>query len=396
MLLSSCGSKTAEIVSKSATSVGSVSTGDSLPAIISASSVGITQGTIFSYQIEATNNPTSYGASGLPDGLSINASTGLITGTVLNSSPASAELSASNLIGKSEMVLQFTPVNSATLVGSTNNCASTASIPAPASTVGFSDLTFCDDFDSESTIDAGGTGNEGYHWYTNLPYGMGQTLPSAYFVANSVLTLTSTGFSYNWGLSTRDPKTGKGSAWTFGYFEARVTFDPALGPNSQGWPSFWAISARQAQETTNDRWAELDFFEAVTSGGTGETGWASYGGIFAGSLHDWQGAGGKILYTNANAAQYPQADWTQWHIIGCLWVPGQVTWYLDGDPLMTQQYSGSAPPDPLAGTAGGFTPSPAGVFNILDAESMGMELIVGSSPGWPINIDWVRVWQAKQ
>lgn len=35
----------------------------------------------FTYQIVATNNPTSYSADGLPDGLSVNTVTGLISGT---------------------------------------------------------------------------------------------------------------------------------------------------------------------------------------------------------------------------------------------------------------------------------------------------------------------------
>lgn len=38
----------------------------------------------FSYQIVATNNPTSYEADGLPPGLSLNPTTGLITGTLPN------------------------------------------------------------------------------------------------------------------------------------------------------------------------------------------------------------------------------------------------------------------------------------------------------------------------
>src|SRR5207249_938074 len=38
-------------------------------------------GVAFSYTITATNNPTSYNATGLPAGLSVNTSTGVISGT---------------------------------------------------------------------------------------------------------------------------------------------------------------------------------------------------------------------------------------------------------------------------------------------------------------------------
>jgi hypothetical protein len=60
---------------------------------------------------------------------------------------------------------------------------------------------------------------------------------------------------------------------------------------------------------------------------------------------------------------------------------------------MTQQYSPQAPPNPLASTTSGINPTPAGVFNILDTQNPGMELILGSGSGWPLKVDWVRVWQ---
>jgi len=58
------------------------------PSITSPTSVTGTVGSPFSYQITAGNTPTAYGASGLPDGLSINTATGLISGR-----PASAGIS---------------------------------------------------------------------------------------------------------------------------------------------------------------------------------------------------------------------------------------------------------------------------------------------------------------
>src|ERR1035437_2728749 len=264
------------------------------------------------------------------------------------------------------------------------NCESRGRIPPPAASAGFDHLVFCDDFDSISTIDVKGTGAPGFSWYTKLPFGGAQTLPSAYSVSHSVLTVTSTGYTGNWALTTRDPVTGNGHAWNFGFFEARVKFDPTLGPESQGWPSFWSLSAYHTQYNNLDIWPELDFFEAYTGGE------ASYSGAFVGTLHQWQDSG-SINYQNSNNFQSTSVDWNEWHVLGCLWVPGQITWYLDGNPLMTQQYSATAPPNPLANTAGGITPTPAGVFDVIDTQTM--QLIVGSSPGWPLNIDYVRVWQ---
>ena len=54
---------------------------DPAPVITSAASKNGAVGNIFSYQITGTNTPTSFNATGLPAGLSINQSSGTITGT---------------------------------------------------------------------------------------------------------------------------------------------------------------------------------------------------------------------------------------------------------------------------------------------------------------------------
>lgn len=54
---------------------------------------------IFSYQITATNSPTTFSASGLPPGLALNASTGAITGAPTSAGTFNASISASNADG---------------------------------------------------------------------------------------------------------------------------------------------------------------------------------------------------------------------------------------------------------------------------------------------------------
>ena len=59
-----------------------------------------TTGSNFAYQITATNTPTSYGASGLPPGLSVNNSTGYISGTITAGSGSfTVTVSAANIGG---------------------------------------------------------------------------------------------------------------------------------------------------------------------------------------------------------------------------------------------------------------------------------------------------------
>jgi hypothetical protein len=60
---------------------------------------GGTVGSPFSYQIAATNAPTSYGATGLPGGLSVCTTTGLISGTPSATGTSTVTLSATNSAG---------------------------------------------------------------------------------------------------------------------------------------------------------------------------------------------------------------------------------------------------------------------------------------------------------
>jgi hypothetical protein len=64
-------------------------------------------GTAFSYQITATNTPTSYSATGLPPGISINTSTGLISGTPTQGGAATITIGATNVDGTGTATLSL-------------------------------------------------------------------------------------------------------------------------------------------------------------------------------------------------------------------------------------------------------------------------------------------------
>jgi hypothetical protein len=67
-------------------------------------------GTPFSFAILASDSPTTYTASPLPAGLTVNASTGIISGTPTSAGPVVAMLSAGNIDGTSYATLTITVI----------------------------------------------------------------------------------------------------------------------------------------------------------------------------------------------------------------------------------------------------------------------------------------------
>ena len=78
------------------------------PVISSATMASGRVGTPFSYQITASNSPTSYGATGLPSGLSINTATGAIIGTPTTEGVFPVTISATNAGGTGQATLTLT------------------------------------------------------------------------------------------------------------------------------------------------------------------------------------------------------------------------------------------------------------------------------------------------
>jgi hypothetical protein len=80
----------------------------SVPVITSEVVTNGVEGTAFSYQITATESPTSFGAENLPLGLHFDPTTGLMTGTPVYGGTFNATISASNEWGVGSAPLQFT------------------------------------------------------------------------------------------------------------------------------------------------------------------------------------------------------------------------------------------------------------------------------------------------
>jgi hypothetical protein len=355
----------------------------SVPVITSLLTASGTTGASFSYQITASNSPTKYAATPLPAGLKINTTTGAITGTPNTAATTSVTISATNAQGTGNATLVVT-------------IGSTAGITAPAQAVaaGFSHLVFDDEFTSANTIASSESPTSGFNWYWNPWYGNSKD-----YTAGSGATAGATGIlSINGPMElqsvpTNAPVTQRVGTWQHAYFEARLQFSYTVsgqGDPNGGWPSFWTYAIQAEAPTVGEQIAELDFLEAYPLGTAGAQAYV------VNTIHNWQAT--KTTATGKDTANTENNNYQQslqgttepaqptdnaWHTYGCLWTgngtSGTVQFYYDNHLILHQASVTTFP----VGTGTGF---PA-----LEQDNMFM--ILQGVSGWPINVDWVRVWQ---
>ncbi|TRX11278.1 LamG-like jellyroll fold domain-containing protein [Flavobacterium gawalongense] len=94
------------------------------PEISSATTATATIGTPFSYNIIASASPSSYSASGLPAGLSVDTATGIISGTATELGQNEVTITATNASGTGTATLILTVINSEAPAAPTSALAS--------------------------------------------------------------------------------------------------------------------------------------------------------------------------------------------------------------------------------------------------------------------------------
>jgi len=286
-------------------------------------------------------------------------------------------------------------------------------IPAAAAAAGMTNLVFAEDFETEKAIDFSGEGKEGYSFYADRPYGLPTCTPAECQMRDSILYFAPEVGQAAIGLPTFSKKSQTGFTMTFGYAEARIRADLPIDEYG-GWPAFWGISKKNVLGQAFVHCGELDILEMYDPKAKGRSGGIRKDIIYTGTMHDWWRTGGvdengkpntKYASNSINSCGYlDQFDYIddQWHTYAALWEPGYVAWYLDNTLMHAVRYNDTDLPtfyyrdDP--------TPLPydeqcadladrtwPGAHSVMDTEEE--VLFIGADKNWPMEIDWVRVWQ---
>jgi endonuclease/exonuclease/phosphatase family metal-dependent hydrolase len=147
----------------------------SAPVITSSATASASVGASFSYQITASNSPTSFGVTNLPAGLSVNSSSGVISGTPSVAGTTAINLSATNVGGTGTKTLTLS-VNGPPSIGSGANAS-----PNPAQTGDTVLLSVT------ATDPNGDTLSYSWNFGDGSPAGSGPSITHVYGVAGAYL-----------------------------------------------------------------------------------------------------------------------------------------------------------------------------------------------------------------
>jgi beta-glucanase (GH16 family) len=271
--------------------------------------------------------------------------------------------------------------------------ASTVSVSASAATPGHAPhagdidlsgytLTFEDDFDHLSLATRSPKGRA--TWLHIPPYGPAGNYSASKWDSNALSVsggilsikayMDAAGAWRSGNLSSMD-ETGQGFAQRYGYFEVRARM-PASGTGS--WPAFWLMSSTSINNTSRQKFSEIDIFEWY-----GKT-YTDNRAVISQAMHNWAAGGGHgegaEFYSPTTPMPNGAKPWEGFHIYGCQIDPMHITWYIDG--IQTNQARTSDAADHMTGP----------YYMMLDYALGG---------GWPIDkvvkdstfdIDWVRVY----
>jgi beta-glucanase (GH16 family) len=179
----------------------------------------------------------------------------------------------------------------------------------------------------------------------------------------------------NWtNISTSSSSGVYANAWTFGYFEVSMKFDPTTG----SWPALWMLPIPLIQAGTPETGGEIDFFEWQSH--TSTTGY--------GTVH--------VLVNNVDTANNRSSNaWAEpggtnfanYNTYAVLWTPTAISWYFNNSLVETFSTTGA----PFNTVFGGSEP-----YALILSQQPGCNWTTCSEQLSPLNmqVQWVRVYQA--
>ena len=272
-----------------------------LPVITSPLTAQATVGTPFSYQIVASNAPTIFAATGLPQSLTLNTNTGLVSGTPAAPGVFVITLSAANSAGTATASLTLTVKLPAPTVTTPVNAASSRTGLAPGSLAtifGSYFTTVATVFDNGISLPPSNNGSpcgaSGAHFYGSM--GFNFTVPTAsdfVFAGGAVaMSASSGGNDVTLGLYA-DSANAPGALLDsiklpgIGRSPAIVQFSSAAYPALSAGRQYWLIASVPAGSSSALMWA------APASGDPGQQAVTTDGGPW--TIQAWSRSTFQIL-----------------------------------------------------------------------------------------------------
>lgn len=279
--------------------------------------------------------------------------------------------------------------------------------PAPPQAVaaGFGGLTFNGAFTS-ATVDVNKTYAPGFSWYATTWRGTSTPNPIT-FNADGSATINgddAASAGIQMGTATFTAPCCTFGSWTGiafgggGYFEAEISFDPAVVDITHGWPAFWADSLEYMAHLPGRFWVgqdpayvhhvEVDALEFIPPGGHYTATHDRYG-----ILGTTCPPGDCDAFANFNVT--PAVDWKSFQRVGFLWktatptTTGYIKFYLNdvqvGPTRSWTQFTGQVPPP-------GY-PAVPWTWGYLDQTHL--VIMLGSGLNQPMRVRNVLVWQGQ-
>ncbi len=282
-------------------------------------------------------------------------------------------------------------------------------IPSAAAAAGMNRLVFADDFTDQATVDVHNERTDGFLWYVDRAYNRPPLQPDEleWHTDESFLRIKSANAM---GITSYSSTSGKGFTVQGGYVEGRIRFEKSFSKNKSR-PLFYMLGK---QDFVGKPWADNGLICVMEAPHVADKN-GEHRPYYCGALHHYKRSWerdkkGKPITRHAsnlvNSTGY--RDWftfidNEWHTYGVLWEPGRVVWYMDGremhsvrfgvNELPRHYYRNNPRPVPTLEEKNlAFAKNTwLGAYTVFD--SLEMVLSLGACDAWPMDVDWIRVWQ---